>query len=655
MRSLAVISIACALGAAGCSESKSDPTPPASQGSHGVNYWVSVSGGLGGTVASSDGRIDCGTACEALIPWATPLTLTATPGAGFLFRGWAGACSGSLVSGAVCTLPSGSTLNSAADRTVVAIFDPAPPALGTAPLLAVALASGGVTELPVAVTASVADPDAADTVTCSFELLSQPAYGNATLVGAPGDCRAADLGATFTPAMEGVYVVRVTATDGVQPAPVTRDLAVEVTSRYGGGVVAGTSDAPTAAMTQLLADLVTIPANGGQVTALNAFRAFANIATTGTPPAQGPALTPAERPYDVIDIRDAADYAAGHIPGAINVPLERLPSVLLANPYFPDASDRRRVLVAGYSQGDSSLGAILVTAGRFSQGPISTSPDHRAFFLSSGMATWTFAKAVAPFRWDDDLGTARFAWTLADSTYVEGSATPFTKVGKPTYAYPGVGAFNAATNTPMKRVLVRAREWVSWALGDADARGIPRHEAFVTTWGRYKALRDAGEVPQVISAQNDAQWQAGHVTNSYRGVVATNVDDLKLIDPTRPVLYHCFTNTGAVSPCFQLSMLGYQARTVLYGITGALAPTMTAAGYNTGFVAGIEDKGSGGNDFPVVAGPTPDPDPIPSLAWARPSSAGCRECHSNYAAHYAEVTLRPYTAPVPEVASEGEG
>lgn len=647
------LALACTLGMTACSDDDDPtPTPPASQGTHGVNYWVEVSGGAGGTVTSSDGSIACGTTCGAFFDWSEQAVLTATPDATHVFRGWAGDCAGSAVSGAVCTLPSGQALNSAGDRTAVAIFDPAPPATGTAPLVAAATI-GETTEEPVIVTASAADPDAGDTISCSISLLSQPRYSALSVPAATGDCRAADVGTSFTPMMDGVYVVRVAASDGVQANPTVRDVAIEVASRYGGGAVSGTVAAPTSTTTQLIADLGTIPGNGGAVTAQNVYRDFAAIARTGTPPAQGAALTWAERPYDVIDIRDAAHFAEGHIPGAINVPLQDLPGVLLANPYFPDASDRRKVLVAGYSQGDSSLGAIFVTAGRFSAGAISTAPDHRAYFLSSGMATWTFDKGAAPLRWDDDLGSRRFAWTLSDTRYLESSATPFTKTGKPVYEYPSVSAFNAATNTPMKRVLVRAREWTQWALSDADARGIPRPDAFVTNWGAYKELRDADAVPQVISAQNDAQWQAAHAIGSYRGMVPTNVDDLKLLDPARPILFHCFTNTGAVSPCFQLSMLGYQARTILYGISGAVAPTLTAAGYNTGFVTGVEDKGSGGNDFPIASATNPLPED--SLAWARPAADGCRACHEGYAAHYAEVTLRPFTAPTPEVVSEGEG
>jgi rhodanese-related sulfurtransferase len=445
-------------------------------------------------------------------------------------------------------------------------------------------------------------------------------------------------------------VVRATVTDGI--ATVSRNVNVGV-SPYGGGAVAGTSVAPTPELSALMSALPTIPANGGNVTAVAVFNAFAAISGT----TQGAALTWAQRPYDVIDIRDAASFAAGHIPGAINVPLQELPDVLLAQPYFPSASaaEARRVLVAGYSQGDGSVGAILVTAGRFAEGPISTSPDRRAFFLAHGMATWTFDKAAAPYRWDDDLGKYRFEWTVAGNPqYVEAGGGTFSLAAQPSYEYPNVGAFNAATTHPMKRVLVRAREWTKWALQDAAARGLPRSETFVSNWGFYKKLRDTGAGHRVVSAQSDAQWNATRAIGAFRGITPTNATQVVKLDPdpSKPILWHCFSNTGAVSPCFQAAMLGYPARTVMYGITGAIARDTAgiAAGHNT-FFQNVLDSSSGGNDFPISKS-SADPE---SLDWARPTLAGCVACHRNYGAHYTEVVLRPFTAPVPEVASEGEG
>jgi len=71
-----------------------------------------------GTVSSSPGGIACGGACSATFAPATPVTLTAVPDAGSVFRGWGGACTGT---GLTCDL----TMDSAQSVAV----DFAPPGL----------------------------------------------------------------------------------------------------------------------------------------------------------------------------------------------------------------------------------------------------------------------------------------------------------------------------------------------------------------------------------------------------------------------------------------------------------------------------------------------------------------------------------------------
>ncbi len=72
---------------------------------------VGVSGN--GTVTSSAGGIDCGNSCDGSFSSGSQVTLQATPAAGYLFAGWAGACSGSAPS---CTV----TMSQ--DQSVSAVF-----------------------------------------------------------------------------------------------------------------------------------------------------------------------------------------------------------------------------------------------------------------------------------------------------------------------------------------------------------------------------------------------------------------------------------------------------------------------------------------------------------------------------------------------------
>ena len=59
-----------------------------------VTYTLTVSPSGNGTVTSTDGFINCPGTCSKSYPGNTPVTLNATPAAGWAFSGWSGACSG---------------------------------------------------------------------------------------------------------------------------------------------------------------------------------------------------------------------------------------------------------------------------------------------------------------------------------------------------------------------------------------------------------------------------------------------------------------------------------------------------------------------------------------------------------------------------------
>jgi hypothetical protein len=78
------------------------------------SYTLSVSVINTGTVTSDVGGINCLGTCSDIYPYNTIVTLTATPGGGYAFTGWSGACSGT----------GGCSVTMTAARSVTAQFDP---------------------------------------------------------------------------------------------------------------------------------------------------------------------------------------------------------------------------------------------------------------------------------------------------------------------------------------------------------------------------------------------------------------------------------------------------------------------------------------------------------------------------------------------------
>jgi hypothetical protein len=146
---------------------------------------VETFGAGSGTVAG--GGIDCGATCDVLLDAGTEVTLTATPAAGSVFTGWAGACTGT----ADCNV----TLN--ADTGVSATFVPAalPYTLNVA-----YTGSGKVTSKPKGINCGK-QCSSAYTAGTSVTLTATPARKHQFL-GWSGDCSGTQL--TCTVPMLGV-------------------------------------------------------------------------------------------------------------------------------------------------------------------------------------------------------------------------------------------------------------------------------------------------------------------------------------------------------------------------------------------------------------------------------------------------------------------
>jgi hypothetical protein len=108
-------------------------------------YTLSVRRTGAGSVVSAPGGVDCGVTCIAAFKQGASVSLTATPGAGYAFGGWSGACAGT----GPCVL----TMDTA--KTVSASFTSIP--VGPQSVLNVAIAKGHgiVTSDPTGIRCSV--------------------------------------------------------------------------------------------------------------------------------------------------------------------------------------------------------------------------------------------------------------------------------------------------------------------------------------------------------------------------------------------------------------------------------------------------------------------------------------------------------------------
>lgn len=142
----------------------------------------------------------------------------------------------------------------------------------------------------------------------------------------------------------------------------------------GGGQVAGTSATPSADLTEIAARVAAVLALGYNTTNPDAVMK------------QLSGLDPAKQPEDlfILDTRDAADYATGHIPGAVNIPLRSLPQALLDGTSGIPLD--KEVVVASYWGNDGNMASLLINLCRV-EDPTNAGAYPKATGLFQGMTS----------------------------------------------------------------------------------------------------------------------------------------------------------------------------------------------------------------------------------------------------------------------------
>ena len=330
----------------------------------------------------------------------------------------------------------------------------------------------------------------------------------------------------------------------------------------------------------------------------------------------------------VIDTREQADFAKGHIPGAINIPLQSLPQALI------DQDSRipmdKEIVVASYWGNDGNMASLLINIDRIAD-PANAANYPKSTALFQGMTSWNFDRELVP------AGT-RFDDALAANVRVEKATESGTVSPQQQGSYPAFASFNV--DPVVEKILIRARDYLNSVPSQFDLEGYPKTLADNLDDG------DAANDPQLVSVRAGDVYAGGHIPGAinipYQNVAdLTNAADL---DPTKDVLVYCYTgHTGALST-MALGILGYKAKNLLYGMNGW---STTAPG--SGQLANFDLNRSW--DFPLN---TDLPDGVDSLAAYIPPSTGCQGCHTSLTAIFEDSIKTPLVA-VEAPPSEGEG
>ncbi len=254
--------------------------------------------------------------------------------------------------------------------------------------------------------------------------------------------------------------------------------------------------------------------------------------------------------FQIIDVRESADYAAGHIEGAINIPYDSI----VDDQELAKLDSTKTQLLVDYD-GSRATGVVLV----YSQ------LGYDAMFLRFGMSGWTTDPAIVGAEIWDGVG----------------GDYPVTTEGftaEPQFDLPVLDTGAAD-----------AREAVINATKAFLARGGNRN---LLTASEINDMVQAGEDFTFLTAVSPEHYEVGHpegAINMGRAALPQE-DSIRKIDPDNKVVVTCYQGHNSGLMQMLLGQLGYDVWSMHYGM------------------------GAWTNDADVRAVPTYDPANVPNFA-----------------------------------------
>lgn len=233
--------------------------------------------------------------------------------------------------------------------------------------------------------------------------------------------------------------------------------------------------------------------------------------------------------YFVVSVRSATDYAKGHVPGAINIPWK----TIAQEDNLKKIPKDKHVVTYCYT---GHTGGVSATVLKLLGYDVSN--------MKYGIMSWTkdaTVRVASPFSEETDAHDytvttdvpATHTYDLADPNYVD-------------------------SEDAQKILQVAADNYVS------------NNAPVITAQALFELLNDgdASNDPQIISVRKPEHYAIGHIPGAinipWKDIA--KVENLKKIDPNRPVVTYCYTgHTGQIASTV-LNILGYSAKNLKWGI-----------------------------------------------------------------------------------------
>ena len=245
----------------------------------------------------------------------------------------------------------------------------------------------------------------------------------------------------------------------------------------------------------------------------------------------------------IVDLRNPCPempdpYVLGHIPGAIHIPWKKIAEWR----YLRDLpKDRKIVVYSNTGQIGGHVSAILNILG------------YDAVNLMWGMTSWTASTNVAPGRYDKSRDTV---WSLG------GSYRTVVQINEPQETHDLPNREKIGSHDTFEAILSVTRQYlnasdISFTISAPELDRLLRSSANLFL------------IPFVLDVRDDEAFRLGHIDNCLH--IPLNAlfkrENLKRLPPHRQIVVYCETGHESGHAAALLSLLGYDAVSLKWGIT----------------------------------------------------------------------------------------